>query len=99
MLGQGQRNEKQYERVYVHVDVAHGEDGSISPLVLYWKNEDNIEVPYKITRPSKPIPAHSRKAGGQGLLFHVTIEDRMRDLYYDDFEKRFFVEKECTLAI
>ena len=94
MFGKLCTSEKEYTRVYVHVTADHLTDGSVLPRILHWVNEDDIEVPYEISRASKGYPAHSRKAGGQGILFRVVIQGKLRDLFYDDFEGRFFVEKE-----
>ena len=88
-----------FERIYVRVTADHKSDGSVFPCVLFWVDEDGIEVPYEIDRASTGRPAHAQKAGGQGLLYDITVEGRSRKLFYDDFEGRFFVEKERRVAI
>ena len=101
MFGQAQKGEiqeKDYERIYVRVTADHLSDGCVFPRVLFWLNDDGVEIPYEIDRSSKGSPAHARKAGGQGLLFHVNIQGYSKELFYDDFEGRFFVEKESLMV-
>ena len=94
MFGQTVSQEQpKYERKYVRVIADHLADGCVIPRILYWEDEDGLEIPYKISNKPKGRPAHSRKAGGQGLLYVVDIQGKSKELYYDDFEGRFFVEK------
>lgn len=79
-------------RKYVHVFAEFMENGEVCPRILYWKGDDDVEVAYEIKHASDPRPAHSQKAGGQGLLYDIIIEGRRKRLFYDDFERRFFVE-------
>lgn len=82
-----------YERVYVKVNADFPADGEIVPRVLYWAEADGMEKPYAIDRILSVKPAHSRKAGGQGLLFAVRIQGREKSLFYDDFTRHFFIEQ------
>ena len=92
----GQNRETHSQRVYVRVVADHQADGSVLPRMLYWCNDDGVEVPYVIDITSPGRPAHSRKAGGQGLLYNIVIRGKRRELYYDDFEGRFFVVQESA---
>ena len=89
-----QDDKPQYERKYVRVIADHYAEGGVCPRILFWLNEDGVEVAYRIDNKPKGTPAHARKAGGQGMLFRINIRGWLRDLFYDDFEGRFFVEHE-----
>lgn len=89
----GQAHGSVYKRVYVHVLADHLADGRVVPRVLFWQlDQADIEVLYKIDSSTYGEPAHARKAGGQGIRYVIEIHGKKRELYYDDFEGRFFVE-------
>lgn len=87
-----------YDRVYVRVNADHMADGKVIPMILYWENEDEVEIAFMIDKILSVTPAHSRKVGGQGLLYRVMIEGREKSLFYDEFERRFFVEGKKRFA-
>lgn len=80
-----------YKRKYVRVNADHMSNGQVIPLILYWEVEGILRAfPIDVL---DERPAHSRKVGGQGILYLVMVAGKERSLFYDKFEHAFFVEE------
>ena len=71
---------------YVKVDVSFSEEGSMTPLRIYWDND----IQYEIDKVLDLRPAASLKAGGYGIRYTVRILGKDKLLWYE--EPRWFVE-------
>lgn len=65
-------------KTYVDVNVDFDSAGEMKPRAIIFKDQL-----YEIDKASKPVPAASLKAGGQGDKYTVTILGRESSLYFE----------------
>ena len=66
------------DKTYVRVLAEFGEDGTITPVRMYWEG-----VPFDIDRVLEVRPAASQKHGGQGDRYTVRIRGQIRYLFLE----------------
>lgn len=76
-----------FRKTYVEVTARIDEDGRITPLAIRWR--DGRE--FKIDRVEDAIRRASRRVGGTGIRYLVSINGREKYLYYEG--PRWFVEE------
>lgn len=74
-------------KVYVEVGAIHYPSGKITPLWIRWTDGRK----FAIDQVRGCVRAASKKVGGAGLRYTITICGRTTYLFYD-FENRWFVE-------
>lgn len=67
-------------KVYVQVGAVFRDDGSITPVILWWKDGRA----FRIDRVLEVRRAASLKAGGVGWRYKCRILGRERYLFYED---------------
>lgn len=76
----------EYIKVFVHVNVDHGIDGTKTPKEIRFKDGRRFEID-KVTERRR---AAATKVGGTGIRYTIYIRGQQRMLYEDD--NRWFVE-------
>lgn len=76
-------------KTFVSVLVAYDVFGTIKPLSINWKDGTKFAIDQilEIKR------AASLKAGGNGLRYTIRIENQITYLFFDELEKKWFVEE------
>lgn len=74
-------------KIYVQIVVEFSVDGCLRPLWITWEDGRKFEID-RVLRVER---AASRKAGGIGLRYTVTIGGHEHHLYYEE-NYRWFVE-------
>lgn len=77
---------KKYIAVAAHFDV----EGKVLPIMFWWDDGKS----YEIDKVMDIRRAASLKAGGIGFRYTCRILGRERYLYFDDYERKWFVECE-----
>ena len=77
-------------KVYVTVQAKFFPDGrSPVPEVIWW--EDGRQ--YEVDRVTDARRAASQKAGGIGIRYQCSIRGKTVDIYYEDENRRWFMER------
>lgn len=77
------------ESAYVDVVVLMSKTGELTPLFIVWENG----IKYKIEKSLKKGQRMSA-GGGNGLLYVIKVEGRVRRLFYDRLKNAWFIEKQ-----
>lgn len=77
------------ESIYVDVIALMNKDGELTPLFIVWNNG----IKYKIEKSLKK-GQRMCSSGGNGLLYIVKIEGKIRRLFYDRLRNAWFLEKQ-----
>ena len=80
----------EYEKVYVETIVRFAADGGMRPLCIVWEDGGK----YKIDRMKFVERAPARVSSVLPLRYTCMISGRERYLYYEEAERRRFVERE-----
>ena len=75
------------QKTYVDMLVRMTENGKVMPVAILWN-----EKQYVIDSITDMRPAASLKGGGCGFRYTVKIQGQERYLFYEDFEKKWFIE-------
>ncbi|WP_371378336.1 hypothetical protein [Sporomusa aerivorans] len=75
-------------KIPVGVTAKHDAAGNIKPLAIHWPDGRDFDV----DRLLDARPAASTKAGGYGMRYICRIMNKQVYLFYDDYEKRWYVE-------
>lgn len=75
-------------KIPVGVTAKHDPEGKIKPLFIHWTDGRDFEV----GRLFDARPAATLKVGGWGMRYICRIMNREVKLFYDDYDKRWFVE-------
>ena len=76
-----------FRKTYVEVTARIDEDGRITPLTIRWRDGREFEI----DRVEDAIRRASRRVGGTGIRYLVSINGREKYLYYEG--PRWFVEE------
>lgn len=82
-----------YEKVYVAVILRVDEDGKMSPLAVEWETGRRYDIT-KIIDVRQAPPRHV--GSGPTVRYTVIVAGRVKELFYDSFSNRWFVEKLVT---
>jgi hypothetical protein len=75
-------------KVYVSVTVEYAADGTAAPLSFVWDDGRRYDVDRLIDVRHAP----SLKAGGSGMRYTIRVCGKETHLWFDDFERRWFME-------
>ena len=76
------------EKKYVDVVSLTTSDALVTPLYIVWDDGRR----FNIDRVTNRRQAHSLKTGGTGMRYTIQVNGRQTYLYYDDYQRRWFVE-------
>ena len=82
----------EYEKIYVEMLVRFYETGGMRPEYIVWKDGSK----YRVDRVKHIRRAHARVSSVLPVRYEFIISGRERYLYYEEEEKRWFVEREIA---
>ena len=80
----------QYEKIYVGMILYVTPDGMMKPVELEWTNGERFTISKVIDKKAAP-PRHVGSA--PTVRYTVLIQGRERELYFEQFFNKWFVEK------
>ncbi|MDE7082580.1 MAG: hypothetical protein K2O89_02595 [Clostridia bacterium] len=80
-----------YEKIYVSMLLRVDADGKTEPVEIEWINGNR----YPITKVLESCNAPPRHVGsGMTVRYKILVQGRERELYYEKFPNRWFLEKQ-----
>lgn len=83
-------NRMQYEKIYVGMYLYVSAEGMTKPVMLEWENGERFSITKVIDKKAAP-PRHVGST--PTVRYTVLIQGRERELYYEKFYNKWFVEK------
>lgn len=75
-------------KTYVGITVQFAKDGSITPLIMHWPDGRNFDI----DRVLDVRWAAAQKVGGMGMRYKCRSMGKEVNLYFDDYDGKWFVE-------